>query len=1085
MAANSAINSNQNDIHNGDIGHIREILLKNFMCHKHFHLQFGPRINFIVGQNGSGKSAILIGIVLGLGGRASCTNRGSGLSLFIKNGESRAQITLKIANFIDGKSTDESYKYDRYGKTIIVERTISINGTSSYKLKSESGKIISEKKEELDNILSHFCIFIDNPICVLTQEISKNFLNSKNASDKFKFFIKATQIEETKRLYDSCKEDYEYSKKKIAEKDELLKSYNEKLEKYRKEVNTIEKLRNNVNLMKQLNNELHWACINEYYKELNENIAKLDDNKKNIEKYDNERNDIQQEINEINQQKAELDERLHNFTSMVKQTQNDSHMAKKESEDMRSQLIKKESEMNVVKKELSKCRSEINGIRKRIDGIETNSQECQHLNIEDLIKKLDEEMTSKKSKNQSLKLKLIELQQLKDQQVNEKIHIEEEVRKNQAQMKVNQSEILRLRSVENNRLGRYGPKYTELNKQIDLLHKNKKFKHKPFGPIGEYIRLNDNKAAYAVEIFLKRMLFAYVVDNDADACILKDLVSRLFRGDLLSKPSIIIRKFVPLHNVSRSQAISPNYKNFLQLLNIKREDDPVANCLIDHQKVEQVLYIPNYREAQHILSRRELVPNNCIRCYTSDGDLMYPSTNHSDYKSYPNRNQNKFARILVENHTQTIENCRKQIDFLQEKIENLCHQLREQNRLIEENKKEIAMISHEISQCEIEQHDLESQRSELEAKAAIKPVEAVALKDEVFKLEEEQIELKNQLQKLAIVRDDLKNKYNELLKKCDDKQQEYENLRESRDPITEKIEKLNDKQRVLMNRSEKKTNDYEKLLESESKLEREIEVHQQKLHEQEQLALKETETRIETTRSSAEIGKEISDIEKYLEINKHIMDPKVQEQTFESFYKLQQSTSNVKIELDALNTYFSKLETSSKSRETAYHMLISYIEKMVNIHFQEFLKHKEFEGYIDIKFHESSNSNSESEAKRKAKTLDLVIRPHKSLSQSQYKSSQEIHSFSNTKSLSGGERSFSTVAFIISLWQVCPSPFRILDEVDVFMDMVTRHITLDSLVEFAATKSNKQFIFLSPLSLQQFNHSQFIKIFQMPEPARK
>lgn len=53
MAANSAINSNQNDIHNGDIGHIREILLKNFMCHKHFHLQFGPRINFIVGQNGS------------------------------------------------------------------------------------------------------------------------------------------------------------------------------------------------------------------------------------------------------------------------------------------------------------------------------------------------------------------------------------------------------------------------------------------------------------------------------------------------------------------------------------------------------------------------------------------------------------------------------------------------------------------------------------------------------------------------------------------------------------------------------------------------------------------------------------------------------------------------------------------------------------------------------------------------------------------------------------------------------------------------------------------------------------------------
>lgn len=38
-----------------------------------------------------------------------------------------------------------------------------------------------------------------------------------------------------------------------------------------------------------------------------------------------------------------------------------------------------------------------------------------------------------------------------------------------------------------------------------------------------------------------------------------------------------------------------------------------------------------------------------------------------------------------------------------------------------------------------------------------------------------------------------------------------------------------------------------------------------------------------------------------------------------------------------------------------------------------------------------------------------------------------------TSSLSGGERSYATMAFVIALWNVTELPFYYLDEFDVFM----------------------------------------------------
>ena len=68
-------------------GILERVECYNFMCHDHFAVDLGPLINFIVGKNGSGKSAVLTAITLCLGGKASATNRGQSLKSFIKEGK--------------------------------------------------------------------------------------------------------------------------------------------------------------------------------------------------------------------------------------------------------------------------------------------------------------------------------------------------------------------------------------------------------------------------------------------------------------------------------------------------------------------------------------------------------------------------------------------------------------------------------------------------------------------------------------------------------------------------------------------------------------------------------------------------------------------------------------------------------------------------------------------------------------------------------------------------------------------------------------------------------------------------------------
>lgn len=56
------------------------MVMKNFMCHENLAINLNDRINMLIGNNGSGKSAILTALVIGLGNKATATSRSTNLT---------------------------------------------------------------------------------------------------------------------------------------------------------------------------------------------------------------------------------------------------------------------------------------------------------------------------------------------------------------------------------------------------------------------------------------------------------------------------------------------------------------------------------------------------------------------------------------------------------------------------------------------------------------------------------------------------------------------------------------------------------------------------------------------------------------------------------------------------------------------------------------------------------------------------------------------------------------------------------------------------------------------------------------------
>ena len=76
------------------------------------------------------------------------------------------------------------------------------------------------------------------------------------------------------------------------------------------------------------------------------------------------------------------------------------------------------------------------------------------------------------------------------------------------------------------------------------------------------------------------------------------------------------------------------------------------------------------------------------------------------------------------------------------------------------------------------------------------------------------------------------------------------------------------------------------------------------------------------------------------------------------------------------------------------------------------------------------------------------------------------------------------MCLLLALGENLETPFRILDEFDVFLDAEVRKLTIKSLIHVAKKLKHRQFIFITPQDLSSIQADREITIHKLKNPFR-
>ncbi|XP_055469920.1 structural maintenance of chromosomes protein 5 isoform X3 [Psammomys obesus] len=999
-------------------GSIVRIAMENFLTYDICEVSPGPHLNMIIGANGTGKSSIVCAICLGLAGKPAFMGRADKVGFFVKRGCSKGLVEIELF---------------RTSGNLIITREIDVIKNQSFwfiNKKPVTQKIVEEQVAALNIQVGNLCQFLPQDKVGEFAKLSKIELleateKSIGPPEMHRYHCELKNFrEKEKQLETSCKEKTEYLEKMI-----------QRNERYKQDVERFYERKRHLDLIEMLEAKRPWVEYENVRQEYEGVKLVRDRVKEEVRKLKEGQIPMTRRIEEIERQRRTLEVRIKEKATDIKeasqkckQRQDCIERKDRHIKELQQALTVKQNEEHDRQKRISNTRKMIEDLQNEL----RTAENCE--NLQPQIDAITNDLRRVQEEKALCEGEIIDKQREKDMLEKQKRSVSDH--------------IIRFDNLMNQKEDKLRQRYRDTYDAVLWLRNNRdRFKQRVCEPIMLTINMKDNKNAKYVENHISSNdLRAFVFESQEDMEIFLREVrdNKKLRVNAVIAPKISYADKAP----SRSLNELKQYGFFSYLRELFDAPDPVMSYLCCQYHIHEV---PVGTERTRERIERVIQETRLKQIYTAEEKYVLKTSFYSN-KVISSNTSLKVAQFLTVTvdleQRRHLEEQLKEINRKLEAVESGLVTLRDMNRHLELKDNELRLKKKEFL-------ERKTRKRQLEQKISSKLGSIRLMEQDTCNLEEEERKASTKIKEINVQKAKLVTELTGLVKICTSLHiQKVDLILQNTTVISEK----NKLEADYMASSSQLRVTEQQFVELDDNRLRLLQKCKELMKRARQVCNLSADQAVPQEFQTAfqDLPNTLDEIDALLTEERSRascftgLNPTVVEEYTKREVEIQQLTEELKGKKVELDEY---RENISQVKERWLNPLKELVEK-INEKFSHFFSSMQCAGEVDL--------HTENEEDYDKYGIRIRVK---------FRSSTQLHELTPHHQ-SGGERSVSTMLYLMALQELNRCPFRVVDEINQGMDPINERRVFEMVVNTACKENTSQYFFITPKLLQNLPYSE-------------